>query len=87
MYEREAGDMMSEWILFKTSIMSNSCVDLWPETGHCLLWRQPKNLVVVECCSCHAQERDQPNQSRLSTDVLAGRRHAAVVLAEVKADF
>ena len=37
----EAGDIESEWAMFRASI-----VELWPQGGRCLSWRQFLNPLV-----------------------------------------
>lgn len=43
---REAGDMESEWNLFKASTAEKDCFKLWLEGCWCLLGQQPKNLML-----------------------------------------
>lgn len=64
-----------------------SCEDLRPESGRCLSWRRPRNLVVDSSSvrGCHAEDRDFPNlagmsESRLSSEALLGQDYAAVIL-------
>lgn len=80
--------MTSVWTPFKTFI-TNSCKDLWPEGGHCLSWRQPKNLVVDSSSAMLTKQTSRTrvgkSESRLSKEVMAGQNYTAVVLAEMKA--
>lgn len=45
---RKAGDMESEWNLFKAFIAEKDCFKLWLECCWLLLRQQPKNMLVRE---------------------------------------